>query len=347
MIYSTNRTESLGDVTISANENYFGAGYLDFVQECYEDEQAIFESCIKADIDECLVKESTDLEALNEAFVSKAKEQLAKMMQKFIEWIESVKKSVMKKFDTEFSKAVTYRVKDLQKKAKDLNADAKYTGKAFDSTAPLEIGDKLFNNIISCKSIVTGNPTKEDVEKIQDFLKTVKEMDKKSSIEDGLTDVKDFDAKKVIDDQVKIINDTKGIISTVRSTLDQEKAVANQLRKEAKKAGKDTEDKDAAALKLQAASAYRTLCVETFKVSMKLVRSIIYKALGVMEAAIKQNKKAVKEGTEVVEEFDMSDIIFEAAMYEVEASLEDFTEGKDCDDCCDDDNSDDKSDDEE
>ena len=43
----------------------------------------------------------------------------------------------------------------------------------------------------------------------------------------------------------------------------------------------------------------------------------------------------------------MSDIIFEAAMYEVEASLEDFTEGKDCDDCCNDDDSDDKSDDEE
>lgn len=343
MIYSTNRTESLGDVTINANESYYGFGYLGFVQECYEDELSIFESAIKSDIDEAMIGESGDLTALNESFTKQAKEQITKLMTKFIEWIESVKTAVLAKFDKEFSKAVTYRTKDLTSKFNKLNDSVVFTGKAFASNDVLAFGDKLYGAISECKSIVTGQPTKEDVEKINAKLKAVKETDSKT-LESALSEYKEAPAKKVFDTQVKIINDTKGIISTVRKNLSEEKDVAKQILKDAKKAGKEAEDKDASALKVQAASAYRTLCVETLKTTMKLVRGIIYKALSTMAAIIKQNSKAVKEDTNV-EDIDMVEVATEAAIYEMEEILE----GKDCCDDCeeDEDSDDDESDDDE
>ena len=48
MIYSTNRTASLGDTTIEVdvNKSYFGAGSLVFMQEAAEDELALFENAI-------------------------------------------------------------------------------------------------------------------------------------------------------------------------------------------------------------------------------------------------------------------------------------------------------------
>lgn len=343
MIYSTNRTQSLGDVTVAANENYFGNGYLDFIQECYEDELAIFENAIKSDIDE-FISEGSDLQAVTEAFVEKAKEQLAKLMQKFLEWIESVKTSVIKKFDEVYVKSVNLKVKELTEKFNKLKGDTKFTGKAFTSNEPLAIGDKMFNDILDCKQFVLGQPTKENVESIEAKVKNVKDIDKKS-LDSSLVELKDKSAKEVFDDQVKIINSVKGIIETVRKALAEEKTVAKQILKDCKKAKKESEDKDAAALKMQAASAYRTLCVETLKVTMKMLRVIISKALDTMVLIIKQNKASVEEGVEL--DVDMLDLATESFIYEMEASLQDFSEGckhEECDDdeCCDDDEEDDE-----
>ena len=73
MIYSTNRTSSLGEQSIDVNESYFGIGAQSFYQESAQDELSIFESAIKSDIDEVLIGESaSELQALNEGFVAKA-----------------------------------------------------------------------------------------------------------------------------------------------------------------------------------------------------------------------------------------------------------------------------------
>lgn len=73
MIYSTNRTASLGEITCDVNESYFGIGAMSFMEESAQDELAIFEAAIKSDIDEVMIGESaTELAALNEGFVQTA-----------------------------------------------------------------------------------------------------------------------------------------------------------------------------------------------------------------------------------------------------------------------------------
>ena len=343
MIYSTNRTQSLGDVTVAANENYFGNGYLDFVQECYEDELAIFENAIKSDIDE-FISEGSDLQAVTEAFVEKAKEQLEKLMQKFLEWIESVKTSVIKKFDEVYNKSVILKVKELTEKFNKLKGDTKFTGKALLADSKyIDWLDTVFDSIKKSNSVVL-NPTKEDIKTIESGLENVKKLNSKA-LDSYLVELKDKSAKEVFDYQVKIIESVKNNIQGLRNILNDEKTAAKQILKESKKNKKESEDKDTAALKVQAASTYRTLCVESLKVTMKMLRAIISKALDTMVLIIKQNKASVEEGVEL--DVDMLDLATESFIYEMEASLQDFSEGckhEECDDdeCCDDDEDDDE-----
>lgn len=343
MIYSTNRKESLGDLTISANESYFGFGSLNFIQECAEDELSIFEAAIKSDIEEHgLIKEGSDLTSLNESFVEKAKNQIKTMMEKFLQWIQSTMASVMKKFDTEVGNHAAKYAKSAKEKFAKLEGTLVFKGKAFDpkTTDPLKgFNGDVLESLKNAESLVVGETVSEqDLKTIQEMLSKIKEGSKKDFLKDTLKEFENGDVKKIFDTHIEILEGCKDTINPFRVSLKEVKDTATKLYKEAKKAAKGSEDKEAAARKVQAVAAYRDLCTKTLSMGMQLIRTVISTAKSVVDSILRQNTKAVKEGTEEDFDVELLTAMGESFDYELEQSFEEISEGEDC---CDDDKDDD------
>ena len=225
MIYSTNRTASLGEITVDVNESYFGAGALDFMQENAQDELALFEAAIKSDIDEVLIGESTsELEALNEGFIQNASNKIKEMMRKFIEWLKAVTRSAIAKLSQLLVRDNAKFVKIAKKKIQTMPNPGKfkYSGKGLPSNgrySPENIStiigdnkgvkedDSLYMKAKNAKSDAELEAIKKEIE---DTLSSSKEdaNDMRKSFDDEIKDydVEGKEAINVVQEHIKILD---------------------------------------------------------------------------------------------------------------------------------------------
>lgn len=354
MIYSTNRTASLGELSVDVNESYFGIGAMSFMEESAQDELAIFESAIKSDIDEVLIGESSyELAALNESFVDTAMNKIKEMMEKFIAWVESVIRSAWAKLNqllnrdnAKFAAAAKKQIIKMKNKDK-----FKYSGPTLTT---VEI-DKALSDIDPSKiknGLTKENPTLSDMQSLKTEAESMKEKADKLSVSDAMKEV----TVDVTDAGLDVVNFHLTALETLgrkemknfKKMLDKQKKDAADILKKAKTAAskvnsdeKSTEDqKKIADAKVEAASAYRTICQKEaafmlgmIKAQAKIARKVVAKAMG----ATPKN-----EGYGYDEE--LTDAMIEAAEYEYDSAMEEMSEGSKCEEC---DDSDDDFDDDD
>lgn len=347
MIYSTNRTASLGDMSVGVNESYFGIGAMSFMEEAAQDELAIFESAIKSDIDEVLIGESSyELAALNENFVDSAVNKIKELMKKFVAWIESVVRSAFAKLSQLLVRdnakfAAVARKQIIKMKNKD---KFKYSGKylieldeySFDKGESVDDIKKLFDDIKDKASAESAKAKMETIKKGFDELEVSKAMEAITK------ETTDGDLKLVERHLTMLETLSKKHIKEVKKELDNAKKGANELSKKADKMAREAkdEDKEVANMKAEIASTYKS-CVQKFvvfelamiKAQAKIARSVVAKAMG----ATPKN-----EGFEYDEE--LTDAMIEAAEYEYDSAMEEMSEGSKCEEC---DDSDDEFDDDD
>ena len=193
MIYSTNRTASLGELSVDVNESYFGIGSMSFMEEAAQDELAIFETAIKSDIDEVLIGESSyELAALNENFVDTAMNKIKEMMEKFIAWVESVIRSAWAKLNqllnrdnAKFAAAAKKQIIKMKNKDK-----FKYTGPTLTA---VKIDKALSDSDIDPSKIKNGltkeNPTLSDMQSLKTEAESMKEKADTLSVSDAMKEV--------------------------------------------------------------------------------------------------------------------------------------------------------------
>ena len=345
MIYSTNRTASLGEETIDVNESYFGAGAFNFMQENAQDELALFEAAIKSDIDEVIIGESAgELEALNEGFVDSAINKIKEMMRKFIEWLKSVTRSAIAKLaqllvrdNAKFIKMAEKQIKTMRNMSK-----FKYTGKGLviaeakkdinPKTAPIEnfYDQAKKDNITDSELDAISANIKKAVEEFKD--KTPREDFEKECVKEVTEEGIDF-----VMDHIAVLKDMdKKKLSKLRKDMKEMEAKAKKLAKEAESKSRKFEEKDNAESKLrkkqlavmaEAAAASRD-CWQThvsdtlyvIKQQAKIARAVVAKAMG----ASPKN-----EGFEYTEELVQA--MIEAADFEYDEALEEMSEAKECD----------------
>lgn len=317
MIYSTNRTASLGDVTIDVNESYFGAGALSFGEECAQDELAIFEAAIKSDIDEVLIGESADeLTALNEGFVENAINKIKELMKKFMEWLEAVSRSAIAKMSQlvvrdngKFCKIARKQIAKMKNQGK---FEAKGTVlKAFDM-------DKI-------KSAVEDGVAKDTVS-VSDVVKSLSETDATITlavVEEHLKFLENFDSK---------------VMGNLRKTVKEEKKAAAKVVKdaEAKLKGIKTDDeagRNAAQKELEDAKKFKEIAQKTISTSLSVIKQMIKIARAVVAKAMGATPKNEAFGWD---DEDLATAMLESMELEYDDALEEMSEAckkEGCEDC--------------
>lgn len=344
MIYSTNRTASLGndEFTVDVNESYFGAGALSFMQENAQDELALFEAAIKSDIDEALIGESAgeEITALNEGFVQNAGAKIKAMMVKFIEWLKSVMRSAVAKMTNLLNRDNAQFIKSAKKRISTMpNAkNFKYNGKALKLSEAKETtnatdGIKAFYDKAASASSkeALDNIVKELDSKVDAF----KEMNLRKAFQDTcVIDAKD-ESLTFVEAHLKFLEDkSKKQLAEIKKDMTSMEADAKKLAKEAEKKAKDYKGEDEIernklAVMAQAAAAYRNCCQSYVKDSLYILSQQIKIARAVVTRAMGASPK--NEGFEYTEE--LIDAMIESADFEYDEALEEMSEGKDCDDC--------------
>lgn len=353
MIYSTNRTTSLGGYfTIDVNESYFGAGSLDFMEENAKDELELFEMAIKSDIDECLIGESSyEIEALNEGFIENAINKIKELMKKFVEWIKSVFKSIIAKL----SNLILRDNKDFCKKARKMISqmknrnNLKYSGKALaiNKLQNLNLSDNfskedaefnLYDNIMD-------DIKNEKYDSLQKYKKIYEDI--KTDIEDNPVSVKDIldeFIEDVVDEDINFIyahidileqfskKKLEKIKKSFKSAEDKAKRIAKNAEKASKKANdhnKDGEEGKRELLSLAAdvAALYKKQAQSIRKDSLKILKKIISVARAVVTKVMGVYK--IKENVEYTDELVQA--MIETADFELDEIFEETSEGKECD----------------
>ena len=354
MIYSTNRTASLGTMSIDADKRYFGIGAMSFMEESAQDELAIFESAIKSDIDEVLIGESSyELTALNENFIDSAKKKIKEMMEKFIAWIESVIRSAWAKLNqllnrdnAKFAAAARKQIIKMKNKG-----NFKYSGPRLKSLT--FGGDYEEINPDKIKAGLTKeNPSLSDMESLKAEAESMKEKADKLSVSDAMkeitVDVTDA-GLDIVSFHLDSLEDLGGKkMKELRKKLDKAKKDAKDILKKAESNSskvnsdeKSTEEqKKIANAKVEAASAYRTIVQKSTTFALGMIRAQVKIARKVVAKAMGATPK--NEGFEYDEE--LTDAMIEAAEYEYDSAMEEMSEGSKCEDC---DDSDDDFDDDD
>lgn len=349
MIYSTNRTTSLGnnDFAVDVNESYFGAGALSFMQENAQDELALFEAAIKSDIDETLIGESTEeLAALNEGFVQNAVNKIKEMMRKFIEWLQAVGRSALAKLTQLLVRDNATFCKQARKMiAKMKNSkNFKYSGKALNIShiegLNFDMNDlKEINSIEGILDKIKGLSSKEALDKcrseLEEELKAFKELDLRKDFNDQcVEEVKDKDIKFVEKHLEFIENADKKQLKNLRKALKDAENKAKKIARDADKAAKDYKGEDEIeklrlSVMAEAAGNYRTMVQSIINDLLYMIKQVIKISRAVVAKAMGATPK--NEGFEYDEE--LVDAMIESANYEYDEALEEMSEGKDCDDC--------------
>lgn len=350
MIYSTNRTASLGYITGDVNESYFGAGAFNFMQENAQDELALFEAAIKSDIDEVLIGESAyELEALNENFVENAVNKIKEMMKKFIEWLKSVTRSAVAKLSQLLVRDNAKFVKIAEKQIKSMRTMSKfkYSGKglvlSYFNKEIIEIPEVEPYYAQAAKEGVTET----DLDRISNDIKHTLEEFKKVSMRDFFNDncVKEYTDQNIdfVMGHIEILKSMdKKKLSKLRKDMKEMESKAKKLAREAESKSRNYEEKDTAESKLkkkqlavmaEAASAskdfWQTFVADslyTIKQQSKIARAVVAKAMG----ASPKNEAYGYDDEALIQ------AMIEAADYEYDEALEEMSEAKECDDIDDD-----------
>lgn len=351
MIYSTNRTTSLGDMSADVNESYFGIGAMSFMEECAHDELALFEAGIKSDIDEVMIGESgSELAALNEGFVQSTAAKIKEMMKKFIDWLAAVTRSAFAKLtqllvsdNAKFAaaakkKLITMKNKDKFKyKGKYLkDRDFKFDDETVDAINSLDTFKAKFDKINDKDS---AEKAKSDMEKAKDAFEKLSVSDKMKEL---VVETEDGDIKLVESHLQLLENLGKKTMSDLKKLMNNMKSGANDIAKKADTMIRDAkdEDREVASVRAEAAALYKanaqkivSYMMALIKARAKVARSVVAKAMG----ATPKN-----EGFEYDEE--LTNAMIESAEYEYDSALEEMSEGSDCENCDDDDIEDDEDD---
>lgn len=344
MIYSTNRTASLGEITCDVNESYFGIGAMSFLEEAAQDELAIFEAAIKSDIDEVMIGESADeLSALNEGFVQTAAKKVKEMMKKFIEWIAAVTRSAFAKLsqlvvrdNAKFAAMAKKQIIKMKNKDK-FKFNGKYIKSFSDSVSTvstLEQGLKGLATKLSSGSITEGD--KDMIEKLKD---DVMKLSVSEAMKEVVAEAKD-EGLSVIESQIKILESHgKSAMQALKKDMDKSRKEAADIASKASKDEKNAKDeeKEAAAIKVQGAAAYKVAMQKIISFKMAFIKSQLKVARAAVAKAMGATPK--NEGVEYDEELTMA--MIESADFEYDEALEEMSEGKDCDCDSEDDSNDD------
>lgn len=342
MIYSTNRTSSLGELSVDVNESYFGIGAQTFYEESAQDELSMFEAAIKSDIDEVLIGESaSELQTLNEGFVQNAVNKIKEMMKKFIAWCQAVMRSAFAKLSSlivrdnaKFAKLASKHIATMKNKDK-----FKYTGKIVQDVAGVTglMNDfsKAAENTV--KAINVESITVDAAEsKIKEVEEDVKLFTKENLMKEFTKEVTDagFD---IVKGQIDVLDAlSKKSIKDLKDGFNKAIKGANEvIKKVSKMEGKDNAEKEKIAACSKLASAYKTNTQKMLVAMMGLIKALAKIARGVVARAMGATPK--NEGVEFDEE--LNEALIEAVEYEYDEALEEMSEGKceDCEDCDDDD----------
>lgn len=344
MIYSTNRTSSLGELSVDVNESYFGIGAQTFYEESAQDELSMFEAAIKSDIDEVLIGESaSELQSLNEGFVQNAVNKIKEMMKKFIAWCQAVIRSAFAKLSSllvrdnaKFAKLASKHIATMKNKDK-----FKYTGKIVTHVDQISTFIGTFGK--TCDSLVTAVDVKSiDEKSVDSKIKDVEDLAAKLTKDKLIPDFTEevTDAKiDIVQGQIKVLDVlSKKSIKDVKGEFNKAIKGANDvIKRVSKMEGKDDAEKEKIAACSRLASAYKTNTQKMLVSIMGLIKTLAKIARGVVARAMGATPK--NEGVEFDEE--LNEALIEAVEYEYDEALEEMSEGK-CEDCedCDDDNED-------
>ena len=340
MIYGTNRTASLGNISVGVDSRYFGEGAFAYAQECAQDELAMFEAAIKSDIDEAIltregyVGESAELVALNENFITSAMEKVKKMMKKLIAWIESVMRSAFAKLtqlvvrdNGKFCKIARKQIMKMKNSSK-----FEYNGKAVDAGALEEAVDDIFATYDGLENKFSDNAKIN----IKDFEDAEKKMDDLS-----LSDLTDKVVIEVDDKPLSFINDqlsflekhAKKNMQDLKKAYDKAKKGANKIYNDAVKAENKLksdakeEEKTAASDCTKAAAIFKqctqkacSMALQLLTKAIKAARSAVSKAMG----ATPKNESFISA--------ELIDAMNESVLLEYDEALEEMSEGGDCED---------------
>lgn len=344
MIYSTNRTTSLGDITVDVNESYFGAGSLDFMQENAQDELELFEAAIKSDIDECLIGESaSELEALNEGFVQNASNKIKEMMRKFIEWLKSVMRSAIAKMsqiilgdNAKFVKQARKMLVTMKNKS-----DFKYSGKALDLSklntehkAEADARDKFNSLYVKAKEAKDEPAIKSVRDELEKAKEAFKDADMRKDFDENVLITVEDKGLDFVESHLKVLEDYgKKDLAKIKKEMKEAENKAKKIAKSAEDASKkyskdDENEKNRLALMAECASAYRSAS-QTFT---KDALYILKKAISVARSVVTKGMGATPkhEGVEYTPE--LIEAMIETADFELDEALEEMSEGKECDD---------------
>ena len=339
MIYSTNRTASIGEVEVDVNESYFGEGSMYFMQEAAQDELALFEMAIKTDIDEVLIGESaSELEALNESFVEKTVNKIKELMRKFIEWLKGVTRSALAKLNQFIVRDNVQFCKNAKKMlSKMRNKDFKATGTILANTnvgmEDLEKFAKDAEDLLSTKTDgLTMDQAKDLAEEIESKMK--EQMEKAD--EAAFIENKEYGLKEV-DDHIKFLETTsKSNVKKIKQTIDRFEKKAKEAAKSAEKKARDNKDdekKDQLAVDAYMASQLKSIGQTIVKRGLSSLKKMIKVARAVVTRAAGAKNEGVEYSPEYIE------ALIEADNYELDEALEEMSEAKksDCDDDIEDD----------
>ena len=354
MIYSTNRSMSIGDIDVDVNESYFGAGALNFMQENAQDELALFESAIKTDIDEVFIGESAyELEALHENFVERTINKIKEIVKKFIEWLRGVTRSAIAKLsqllvrdNKNFCKIARRQIAKMRNGSK-----FEYSGKTLNfaklpefvdaekvtAEKKLENNDSIYTRLSNAKKMEELTPIEEDLNREKE------NSSKTTSLEDS------FDKECVNEDgEIKGIDPVKQYIEylegmdskylkKLKAKLKSAERKAKEKEKRAERAVKNDKSKDDEASKFKTKQLSLMAEALTFEreETQALVKSVLY--------AIKQSCKIARavvakamgaspknEGFEYTPELVQA--MIESADWDYDEALEEMSEASDVDD---------------
>lgn len=345
MIFGTNRTASLGETTVDVNESYFGYGSLYFMQECANDELALFEAAVKSDIDEVLIRESGEGEyALNESvgtFVEKVVNKIKEMMRKFKEWLMGIMRSVIAKLsqiivrdNKKFCKQARTMMSKMKNKDKFKLTGKVLTAEAKDivsSAADISKGKAkdVFNAIIADKSVeelksILNDKEDNDADMRNEFNEAIEEVDLEGK---AAYDMVTEHIKFLESDAVKNLKETVKKIKKISKNCDD---IVKTAQRKANNTKDDDENKEKMNTIAELAAAFKSVsqkecsdAISILKESVKIARAVVTKGMG----ATPKN-----EGVEYTEELVQA--MIESFEYECDSALEEMSEGKEC---CDDD----------
>lgn len=324
MIYGTNRIASIGEVEVDVNESYFGAGSLFFVQECAEDELALFEMAIKSDIDEVVVGESAyELEALNENFAESAVNKIKEIMKKFKEWIVGFMRSKLAALtnfivrdNAKFVKAAKSQISKLK--------GTKHTVKC------KYLDAEGFNKILDAAEKVAKIKEAKDIEKAE-YVEGADDM----KLEDIIKEEKELDYSEVARHLDWLAERPNTSVKTLKKSLKAALSNADKFVKDAEKSQRENKEdnkKEELAAKVKAATKYRdythkvcTLAISAIKNAIKIARRVVTMFISV--GAKNKDGVATKAANEAV----LVEAMLEADEFELDEELEQMSEAEELD----------------